>query len=501
MNRKLRRIQLGILAFFCAAVIVLAAVLTSILLKRANDTLQQYVSNLVAADSRQLQLNIETYLGRIEKTVSLLFSDKKYYEFDATDPSLSKYERIQAENAIEDEIVRLGLMDNYSDFGIVYSNDDNVGMISQVTTAMFPSGGLYQEFSSSISREKTMDGWSFGHQNNYDRLYYTKRLNSSAIAIVSFYSRELETVFELPEQLESMTIRLTDDHGQILYSSDTDEIGGRMDDGIENLIDSMDSSATVMYGSDLVTSNTCSNGWRVVCTISLEELMRNNRQLSAQMIGTVAAIAVIILLAGLLVYLWMGRSATGLYRDLNEKAEHDLMTDLLNKQTFEQSVSEALASGTENQVSVFLMFDLDNFKKVNDILGHAKGDEVVRKMADLLRMVLPDKFLIGRIGGDEFAAFAVFSDMKKPEVEEEAHALVRQMYSAFSEEFREEKEQTGLSVSGGVVTEDSEKYSFDELYRLADQRLYISKRGGKGRVTYEDTDETGNGENTGKTEG
>ncbi|MGN0362196.1 MAG: sensor domain-containing diguanylate cyclase [Bilifractor sp.] len=455
------------------------------MLHRTNETLQNYVATLVAADSRQLELNIDSYLAKVENTVSLLFSDEKYYQFDATDTSLSSYDKIQAEDAIDQEIVRLGLTENFSDFGIVYANDENTGMISEVTTAMYPDQGMYQAFASSINREKTMDGWSFGYQHNYDRLYYTKRLNEHAIAVVSFYGRELETVFELPEQLQSMTIRLVNDDNQILYSSDDNEVGSTLQSDIADAIQKMDSSVTVLQGAYLINSNTCSNGWRVVCTIPVQEIMKDGANLRTRMVQTVAVIALIILLIGFLFYLRMSRSMTGMVDNLSDQAEHDLMTDLLNKQTFEKNVSRELASYTGKQANVFLMFDLDNFKQVNDCLGHAKGDEVICRFARVLRETLPHAYVIGRLGGDEFAAFIGYTEISQKEAEEQVHVLIDTIYTAFSREFAHEREQTGLSVSAGVVVAGPGDYTFDDLYKRADRNLYVSKRNGKDQATYE----------------
>lgn len=484
-NRKFRQIQLGILMLFTAVVVALSVVLTGSFLKHTTKTLGDYVSTLISADSRQLELNIDSYLQKVENTVALLFSDERYYNFDATDSSLSTYDKIQAENEIEKEIVRLGLMENFSDFGVVYANDENIGMISQVTNAMFPDGGLYDEFSASISREKTMDGWSFGHQGNRDRLYYTKRLNKNAIALISFYGRELENVFELPEQLESMTIRLVNDQDQILYSSDDDEVGETLDGDIADQIENLDSSATVMSREYLINCNECSNGWRVVCTIPMLALMKENTELRIQMIGIVTIIALAALAAGISFYLRMSHSMAGMVDDLNEKAEHDLLTGLLNKQTFEESVSRKLSANSDAGAGTFIILDLDHFKNINDTLGHARGDDVLRSVGMLMRTVFPKDFLLGRIGGDEFAAFSISPEEDSSKAETKARELMDGFYRAFEDEFGEERQQVDVSFSAGVAVVGSGKYTFDALYRKADECLYASKRSGRGRATYE----------------
>jgi diguanylate cyclase (GGDEF)-like protein len=212
--------------------------------------------------------------------------------------------------------------------------------------------------------------------------------------------------------------------------------------------------------------------------------MKDSHDLRTKMIWTVLLIAIVILAAGTLVYLRMTRSMNGVVSDLSDRAAHDLMTDLLNKQTFEEQVSRELASYTGKQANVFLMMDLDCFKQVNDTLGHSKGDEVIRRTAAILKRVLPDEYMIGRLGGDEFAAFAAYTDRNKEQAQKEVHALMDALYAAFDREFSSEKVK--VSFSAGVIVEGPGEYSFGDLYRRADHSLYEAKQSGKGSAAYDE---------------
>ena len=141
---------------------------------------------------------------------------------------------------------------------------------------------------------------------------------------------------------------------------------------------------------------------------------------------------------------------------------------------------------SESFVSVaFLMFDLDNFKGVNDMAGHKLGDEVIKRMADLLREVFDEEgTLIGRIGGDEFAVYRSFHDINRDASEKQIHDLTMTLYDRFAEEFKEENEKYHLSVSSGILVTGPGEYKFDDLYQKTDVALYISKRNGKSKPTF-----------------
>ena len=230
---------------------------------------------LVSANSKQLELNIDSYIREVQQKAALLFSSEEYYGYDPLDTTLDDYEKLQREKAINEKIVDLGIMENFSDFGIIYSDESTIGWISQVTKAMFPKGGMYETFANTIQNLQTSDGWSFGINGNYDRLYYTKRLNPHALVVASIYNRELESVFELPKALNDMTVRLVNADDQILYSSRQREVSTRLPEHIVSLLSGVE-SGSVMDREYLVTKDSCQNGWHVICTISVESMTREN---------------------------------------------------------------------------------------------------------------------------------------------------------------------------------------------------------------------------------
>ncbi|MBR4513935.1 MAG: GGDEF domain-containing protein [Lachnospiraceae bacterium] len=473
---RFRVFQIELLVVFAAILLVVTAILDFAILGLSGRVLKRTASDLIAANSRQLELNINSYLERTETLATLLFSDETFYLYDETDESISDYDKIKYEEKIRDRIVDIGLMENYSDFGIIYADDHKVGWISHGTQDLFPEGGFYDAFSGYIVNHKKNDGWCFGVGGNTDRMYYVKRLNKNAILVSAIYTRELSSVFIYPEQLEGMTIRLVNQEDDIMFSSDFSEIGQKLPTEIaENL-----GGGNSDY---IVNSNVCSNDWRVVCSVPTKIILRENIKQRRIALLISVVMAGIFLIIGLLIFTKVSRPMGGMVDSLQKKAEIDKLSGVMNKATFEESVVNRLADPEEDRVHVFVMLDVDNFKQVNDKLGHAYGDEVIIREGKLLRRLHDESTMIGRLGGDEFALYTECRGMEKSKVTNAVKEQMDKVLEEFLKEFEKEHEQCGISVSAGVYVCDKQGIGFQELYSQADQALYTSKKAGKSQYT------------------
>ena len=482
MKQTLRRMQVLYVLMSSVVIAGVCLLISVLVITQTNQSMKTQVSSLITADARQLELNIESYLSEVEKITTLLFSDEAYYGYDATDPSLDEYDRIQAADIIREKIVDLGLMQNFSDFGIVYADDQTVGWISQVTKADFAGGGLYETFNHVVQGNLKEQGWIYGVRGNFDRLYYAKRLNGHALIIVSFYGNELENVFTIPEELSEMTIRLTAGDDTILYSSESSEIAKKLPEDLTAMLDGR-TDLSVMDDRLLVTSNQLYNGWRVVCSEPTDAVLKDNRRVQQHIWLIVLITAAAGLMLMYLVNRRLNRSMSGMVEDLSDKAEEDQMTGLLNKTAFMNAAQESLEKLDSSGTAVFMMFDLDNFKQVNDTLGHSCGDEVIRLMSRIMKKELPSQMLLGRVGGDEFGAFAAYPERNGEAVEETARVAAEKVIKTFAAEAEKTAPGLALSSSAGILMTKPGSFTANDLYQRADAALYVSKREGKSRVT------------------
>jgi ribonuclease P protein subunit RPR2 len=172
----------------------------------------------------------------------------------------------------------------------------------------------------------------------------------------------------------------------------------------------------------------------------------------------------------------MAASATATERRValtHAEARRDALTGLPNRRAFDERIAAALA-GAANAVSIALL-DLDDFKEVNDRLGHPAGDEVLRQVARVAQRCLRATDQLYRLGGDEFALVVSGGAA-------EAGRLADRVRRSLLGHRRAGPLPT---VSAGVAAYPRDADSRDELLRRADHALYSAKRGGRNRVVSE----------------
>ena len=165
---------------------------------------------------------------------------------------------------------------------------------------------------------------------------------------------------------------------------------------------------------------------------------------------------------------------------LTEMAKLDQLTRICNRAAFEEYVTERCAMDQDGLNRALIMLDLDGFGRVNDLLGHSAGDQLLRDIADTLQLTIGEHDMAARIGGDEFAVYSSdFTDIAK------ARERLRIMVSAMH---RELQPGVSISVSAGAAVYPRDGKTFAELYRKADLALYHAKKTGRNRyVIYDDT--------------
>jgi diguanylate cyclase (GGDEF)-like protein len=163
-------------------------------------------------------------------------------------------------------------------------------------------------------------------------------------------------------------------------------------------------------------------------------------------------------------------------QNLEYFAIHDILTGLLNRRSLEDMLTRAIARAKRGTVSSLLYMDLDNFKDVNDTIGHNAGDEVLITLAGLLRAVFRTEDVLFRLGGDEFAALleGIRSKEAFPAAERLRSVVDAHRFELDHQIFR-------LSLSVGLIEIDG-TLETGELLSKADAAMYLAKEQGKNRV-------------------
>ncbi len=171
-------------------------------------------------------------------------------------------------------------------------------------------------------------------------------------------------------------------------------------------------------------------------------------------------------------------------RMIEHLAQHDVLTGLPNRSLFDTRIRHALqlAQRKRTEIAVFCL-DLDRFKAVNDIFGHAEGDRILCKVAAILRRVADEGDTVARLGGDEFAI--IQTGKQQPDA---ARNLADLILNGLAAEMDTARDPTAVGSSVGIAIYPADGQTAEELCDNADTALYRAKHAGRGKACFFDAE-------------
>jgi diguanylate cyclase (GGDEF)-like protein len=154
------------------------------------------------------------------------------------------------------------------------------------------------------------------------------------------------------------------------------------------------------------------------------------------------------------------------------QAATDGLTGLGNHRSFHDALRTAVSDATRKDALAVFMVDIDNFKLINDELGHQAGDRILAEVANTIREAIADGGAVFRYGGDEFAALAGVASLTEARLL--GDKLRRDVISRFQE--------SGVSISIGIALHNDAALSAEEVIYRADSAMYTAKSAGKNCV-------------------
>jgi diguanylate cyclase (GGDEF)-like protein len=198
-------------------------------------------------------------------------------------------------------------------------------------------------------------------------------------------------------------------------------------------------------------------GFGLVCAVGLWSIVRHRRLLRAQEDERLAR-----------------------EQQVRYQAYHDALTKLPNRASFVQHLEEAVRRAKRAHWSLAVMvLDADQFKRVNDSLGHEAGDQLLRVLAERIRASVRETDLLYRMGGDEFTV--LLEDVRGPE---EAAMVAQRILEATREPLQLQHHELSASVSIGIAMYPKDDDSGERLVQSADTAMYRAKELGRNRYTF-----------------
>ena len=223
-------------------------------------------------------------------------------------------------------------------------------------------------------------------------------------------------------------------------------------------------------------------GASVIVTIQDNQINRSiseeNQETRSMITKVLFSIGVFVTLI-IIIYIINRVSFTKESMELQSKAETDLLTELLNKISTENKIKEYLEGEGSDKTSMMCVLDIDNFKKINDTMGHAFGDEVLATLGKRIRAEFRVTDIIGRTGGDEFIIF--LKDLKDDNVIEREAGRVAGFFKDFTVGTYTKYSPTA-SIGAAIFPRDGSDY--ESMYKAADTALYKAKKRGKNQLAF-----------------
>jgi len=166
---------------------------------------------------------------------------------------------------------------------------------------------------------------------------------------------------------------------------------------------------------------------------------------------------------------------------LSDLAQRDQLTGLLNRSAAEKEINARLGIASPECLSALYIIDLDGFKKVNDSLGHQRGDQTLTEIAQAIRCVFRATDVVGRLGGDEFVVF-----LSAPGAPELIESRAGELCDTLQFVYAGKKDPIHVTASVGIAACVGGGHTFAELYREADKALYCAKEDGRNRYAMSD---------------
>lgn len=401
-----------------------------------------------------------------------------------------KRERIGETEPSELVTYLAGLKDKY--------NYNSVFMVSAQTNNYYH----YKGFQKVVSKDDVHDKWYFDFiktkntyaldvdhdevDNNNLTVFVNCMIQNEAgellgVVGVGLKMNEVQEILATFENAYDLEAFLVDSNGLVQVSTDQKLIevyNVKEDTTIEKFIDDIFSSKT-----NLETYRYNENGidgyliTRYVDDLEWTLMVKKDTSVLKKILySQISEVIVVVFVVVIAVIFISNNVINGFQKKMNEMAKTDELTGLLNRRGFNQILYNALYEGEnkEEEFTVFI-FDIDNFKKINDRYGHLFGDKIISLLANQAKKTLGSNGIVARWGGDEFAGL-IYSDM------ESSNRLMLELLK----NIQENKQFDGYSITISVgITRSRFTDTPDIIMGRVDDGLYKSKESGKNCITFE----------------
>ncbi len=419
-------------------------------------------AQLCSAINAEANQNISAFMDKMEDTAKLIMGNEDYAKYDPSDTSKSEFAVLSEEKDLTEKLIELSTLGNYTDFGIVSSNEHNVGKITDGTKDIFDDE-IYKRVSAIMGDSKIK--WFTGEDDNYKRVYFAGRINEQLIFISSVFSTEFDLVFLPSDNYSEINTLLCNNEGRIIYANDSKSVvGGKLDDKTEKFLDG-GTGVTVSDMTTICALDDCGDDWVVITTVDMSDTVRHYVRTGLKCFG------ILILFAFILVSV-SAASASNNDPDNDPKfgkyPKVDENTGLFTAEYTENSIMDKMETCISGSTIAFVIVKITNLELIRLNYGDDIVAEAERKVAKMLEEDHKSGDVCGILSEGEFVMFTDHTDFDLVK----AYSSVRSAIKELNDKLKDccldsDRGYIKCAVGAAVYPESSDDY--DELLDMAEK--------------------------------
>ena len=222
-------------------------------------------SSLLTSTNSEIKENLDQHFNRMMRIGHQVATNEDFVSYSRTESTLPEKNKREKELSLGSTLKIYSSLDTFCDSGLVFSDGTYLGNIDNFTLNKFKGQTLYDTFSN-LSDEDS-ENFITGNEQDYSRIYYAKRINSTTVFLCSILRTDLAPIFYSAEENFNLVLHVSTPEHHVIYSGDDNEsVNGVLETDLSQAIENSSHLSTALRGT-YIASDQCLNGWRVTTTI------------------------------------------------------------------------------------------------------------------------------------------------------------------------------------------------------------------------------------------
>lgn len=205
---------------------------------------------------------IKKYISKCSLGI-YFFDEDSIMTYNPENTQFEAYEKQKQEDEINEYILSISLMKNFSDFSIIYKGGKVVGKVSESTKKFYDGKDIYLEMISQIGNAKSKAKWFINEGEVHSKIYFVKKVNDNAVIFASIYTTEFIEIFDELKDESNTTVRLCNEDNTVVFSTNEEELGQKLSSNIAEKINN-ETTRNFKVDNNLILYDKCENGWSIV---------------------------------------------------------------------------------------------------------------------------------------------------------------------------------------------------------------------------------------------